>query len=106
MYRFATERESRGWGDIAMKIGEPEDVLALFLLHEAGHIENDDSGDFEAHRGDGGLHLNPQKKREVEADKFAAKCIRCALVQPNHRHHSNCAKATYSCEQIRFRTGV
>lgn len=58
----------------AMMAIEPSSMLAFMLLHELGHIENGDPGQFEDAQGRPAFNLDPseQKRREQSADDLAA----------------------------------
>jgi len=77
--RYAIRREPLYWGDRPLKVGEPDELLALILLHEAGHVSLGHAGSFNSHSRDARTHTNALKQLELEADGFAADKIRTAL---------------------------
>jgi hypothetical protein len=59
---------------------DPAAILAFMLLHEVGHIEHGDPGQFEAEGGAVAINTDPtvQKDRETAADRFAVDMVEAA----------------------------
>ncbi|MER9758277.1 hypothetical protein NKJ46_34010 [Mesorhizobium sp. M0166] len=58
----------------------PSDIVAFMLLHELGHVEHSDPGEFEAAKDPNSLNLDEteQKTREEQADNFALDLLTAA----------------------------
>jgi hypothetical protein len=86
---------------------EDQELLALILLHEAGHIEHGDWGRvFPSQASSNTLNADETegKKREIEADRFAAGQIKDGLRSPpTSRRVAAAARLENAVREVGFR---